>query len=197
LYVPLLYVFSYFVEWHARALSASEVRADLAMVDALTGLANRLRFFDRLEHAIAYGKRTGGTFAVYFVDLDGFKQVNDSYGHQAGDVLLVEVARRLRAALRESDTVARIGGDEFTVLTSPLENEEGAEVVARKLLAACASPIPLGERELDVRCSVGVARYPDDGDTADALMARADAAMYEAKRAGGQSFRLATRAPSH
>lgn len=145
-----------------------------------------------LRIAIAFYLLAVVVLAVYFVDLDGFKQVNDTHGHQVGDDLLVEVARRLRAALRESDTVARIGGDEFTVLTSPLGDEEGAEVVAKKLLAACSPPIVLNDRELDLGCSVGVARYPIDGQGADALMARADAAMYEAKAQGGHAVRFAS-----
>jgi diguanylate cyclase (GGDEF)-like protein len=183
-YVPGLHVFSWSLERHARALALAETAADRAFVDPLTGLPNRARFMDRLERSVALAERTGTGFAVLFVDLDGFKAVNDAYGHQAGDALLRALAARMTGTVRRSDTVARLSGDEFTVLTGEPVDTDGVRVLAGKLVAACAAPVEVDERMLRVSASVGVALFPDHGADADALVRAADAAMYVAKWGG-------------
>jgi diguanylate cyclase (GGDEF)-like protein len=183
-YVPGLHVFSWSLERHARALALAETAADRAFVDPLTGLPNRARFMDRLERSVALAERTGARFAVLFVDLDGFKAVNDAFGHHAGDAMLRALAARMSGAVRRSDTVARLSGDEFTVLTGEPVDADGVRVLASKLVAACAAPVEVEERMLRVSASVGVALFPDHGADADALVRAADAAMYVAKWAG-------------
>jgi len=183
-YVPGLHVFSWSLERHARALALAETAADRAFVDPLTGLPNRSRFMDRLERSVAVAERTGTSFAVLFVDLDGFKAVNDAYGHHAGDSMLRALAARMTGAVRRSDTVARLSGDEFTVLTGEPVDADGVRVLAGKLVAVCAAPVEVEERMLRVSASVGVALFPDHGGNADALLRAADAAMYVAKWGG-------------
>ena len=152
-----------------------------ALHDSLTDLPNRVLFADRLAHALDLARRRGERCALLQIDLDGFKPVNDTYGHRAGDRALQEIARRLRAALRESDTAARIGGDEFAVVL-PAASRQSATAVARKLAAAIANPIAIGNGELRLGASIGVAIYPDNGLAPAALTEAADAAMYTAKR---------------
>ncbi len=183
-YVPGLHVFSWSLERHARALTLAETAADRAFVDPLTGLPNRARFMDRLERSVALAERTGTRFAVLFVDLDGFKAVNDAYGHHAGDAMLRALAARMTGAVRRSDTVARLSGDEFTVLTGEPVDADGVRVLAGKLVAACAAPVEVDERLLRVSASVGVALFPDHGADAEALLRAADAAMYVSKWRG-------------
>lgn len=155
----------------------------LAGHDALTGVANRSQFRDRLAHDLAIGERA---LAVAFCDLDGFKSVNDTYGHPAGDVVLVEVADRLRACLRVGDELARMGGDEFTVLLRNVPDRDTARHVAERLLAAVRHPFPVGGGEdvVALGLSVGVA-LSEPGVPVDELLARADRALYDVKRAGG------------
>jgi diguanylate cyclase (GGDEF)-like protein/PAS domain S-box-containing protein len=175
------------------ALRSATARLDLlATRDSLTGLANRTVLADRFERAISLNVRYGLSCAVLFVDLDGFKSVNDTYGHAAGDALLRLVATRLEGAVRDSDTVARLGGDEFMVLLPRLTDRSGAEEAARHLNAAITKePFMLAEVRVDMTCSIGVAIFPEHGTTADQLAASADAAMYRAKRAGKNRFALA------
>ena len=153
-----------------------------AMHDALTDLPNRTLFHDRLEQAIASARRNGGSMAILLMDLDRFKDVNDTFGHHHGDLLLQEVSHRLRGALRESDTVSRLGGDEFGVVL-PVADECRATVVATKLLQALANPYVVEGQSFDIGASVGIALSPTHGDDANALLRRADVAMYAAKRA--------------
>ena len=162
--------------------------AHLAHHDPLTSLPNRLLFADRLGHALSRAQRDGTQLAVLFIDLDRFKHINDSLGHLAGDGLLQEVARRLTAAVRREDTVARMGGDEFTLLLEDLRRPEDAAVLARKLLDALADPYPVAGKELFVTASVGISLYPRDGASADALVRNADAAMYQAKDDGRNGY---------
>ena len=159
--------------------------------DSLTGLPNRLLFNDRLAQSIKLARRDGRKFALLFLDLDRFKQVNDEFGHDAGDELLQQVAATLRRELRDSDTLARVGGDEFTVILPDVARPEDAETVVRKIVAALSAPIRLERkaRSVEIGTSIGVALYPADADDADALVSAADAAMYEAKQTGG-GFRL-------
>ena len=152
--------------------------------DALTGLPNRFLLDDRLEHALAYARREGCALAVLFVDLDNFKVVNDTLGHAQGDALLVQVARRIVPALRDSDTVGRFGGDEFTVIITDLKDVSQVGLTARRLLEAISSPYRLGDEDLHVTASVGVALFPTDGTDAATLIQHADLAMYGAKGMG-------------
>jgi diguanylate cyclase (GGDEF)-like protein/PAS domain S-box-containing protein len=153
----------------------------LAGHDSLTGVANRAQFRDRLAHALAIGEEA---LAVAFCDLDQFKPVNDTYGHRAGDTALVEVAARLRASLRAGDELARIGGDEFTVLLRNVPDADAARNLADRLLTALAEPIDLGSGSVSLSLSVGIA-LAEPGSSADDLLNRADEALYLAKRAGG------------
>lgn len=156
--------------------------------DVLTGLANRQVFQDRLGHALSRRARGHGGAAVLFCDLDGFKALNDRFGHAAGDQVLMEIAQRLRDAVRPADTVARIAGDEFTVLLEDLREPGEADTVARRICAALSAPVAVDGEELMVTMSIGVAEA-HDADTVDALVAKADLAMYEAKNNGRAGIR--------
>ena len=160
----------------------------MAFHDPLTGLPNRKLLSDRLELALAQAHRGKRAMAVLFLDLDGFKSVNDGWGHAQGDALLRDVAVRLAGALRTGDTVARIGGDEFTVLIPELPHDEGAAEVSRKILRELERTFRVGSSECRVTASIGIARYPQDGEDAETLLKNADAAMYRAKLAGGNRF---------
>ncbi len=164
-----------------------------ALHDELTGLPNRNLFADRLAFALSLARRTGQTPAVLFLDVDDLKVVNDTLGHATGDALLRMLADRLRACLREGDTVARIGGDEFTVLLPAVPAEEAATDVARKILEKVSEPFFVGDDEIHVRASVGVAVYPRHGESPESLLRAADGAMYRVKVAGGCGFELAER----
>jgi diguanylate cyclase (GGDEF)-like protein len=160
----------------------------MAFTDALTGLPNRVLFQDRLQQMILGARRDHKPFAVFIMDLDRFKDINDTLGHHVGDVLLKEVATRLRTKLRESDTVARMGGDEFAVLL-PTAGEKHAAMAARMLLQALRLPFDIEEHRLDIGASIGIALYPDHGVEATTLVQRADVAMYAAKQGGsGHAF---------
>jgi diguanylate cyclase (GGDEF)-like protein/PAS domain S-box-containing protein len=161
--------------------------------DALTGLPNRLLFRDRLTIALAHAKRAQTPLAVMFLDLDRFKFVNDTLGHSLGDELLRAVAARLRAVLREGDTISRMGGDEFTVLLGDVTAAEDAAKTAQKLLETIAHPLRVEGHELYLTTSIGIAMFPEDGDTAEALLKNADSAMYRAKEIGRNSYQLCTR----
>ncbi|HEY0834792.1 MAG TPA: diguanylate cyclase [Azospirillum sp.] len=160
-----------------------------AHFDPLTELPNRVLFDDRLNQAIARSNRSGRLLALMFVDLDHFKQVNDRLGHEAGDELLQEVAYRLKACVRECDTVSRLGGDEFVILLTDLNREEEAGEVAGRIVAALSRPFELDAGEAGIGVSVGIAIYPRDGHTPAQLMKNADAAMYWCKAGGRNTFR--------
>lgn len=170
-------------------LAASQVE-HLAYHDPLTGLPNRSLFFDRLIVALAHASRHKYKLAILYLDLDRFKQVNDSLGHSMGDVLLKTAAERMRGCVREEDTVARFGGDEFVVLIHIIGRVEDAGKIARKLLDALTLPFALGDRELVVSSSVGIAVYPSDGTDAEALVKNADTATYRAKHVGGDNYQF-------
>jgi diguanylate cyclase (GGDEF)-like protein/PAS domain S-box-containing protein len=162
----------------------------LANHDALTGLPNRALLQDRLTQAVCKAQRAGRQVGVMFIDLDRFKQVNDTLGHEAGDQLIVEIARRLAGSLRESDTVARQGGDEFVVVLDDLAAPEDAALVAQKVLDRLFQPLLLGGREVVPTGSIGIAMYPRDGADGAALLKAADSAMYRAKAIGGNHYRF-------
>jgi diguanylate cyclase (GGDEF)-like protein/PAS domain S-box-containing protein len=163
-----------------------------ALHDPLTGLPNRSLFADRLEQAIAHARRTSRALGVLFIDLDRFKLVNDTLGHAFGDEILKTVAHRLREQIRQVDTIARIGGDEFLMLVSPISASDAAGVVAQKLIEALRRPYPGPRGEVYLTVSVGIGIYPDDGRTGEDLVRHADHAMYTAKQAGRNSFRFFT-----
>jgi diguanylate cyclase (GGDEF)-like protein/PAS domain S-box-containing protein len=156
----------------------------LAFTDALTGLPNRTLFHDRLQQGLATASRHGSSLAVFFLDLDRFKVINDSLGHDVGDRVLISVAQRLGACLREEDTLARLGGDEFAVLLPEISGAGGASAVADKLLRALATPQLINGHELTVGASIGIALFPGDGSDVQSLLRSADAAMYSAKASG-------------
>jgi diguanylate cyclase (GGDEF)-like protein len=158
--------------------------------DFLTGLPNRMLLNDRVGQAIALAARHVKKVAVLFLDLDGFKHINDSLGHQVGDKLLQSIAKRLVDCIRGSDSVSRQGGDEFVVLLLELEHAEDAAVTARRMLQAVAQPHSIGQHDLHVTASIGVSVYPDDGLDADTLIKNADTAMYQAKENGRRSFQF-------
>lgn len=155
----------------------------LALHDPLTGLPNRRLLEDRLTKAVERAERSEGRLAVLLIDLDNFKEINDTYGHAVGDEVLRVVATRLQMRVRKADTIARAGGDEFLVVVSDLLQPHGAEVLAGKLMSDLSEPVVLGEATLRASASIGVAIYPDDAQTAEGLCEKADAAMYEQKRA--------------
>ena len=171
---------------------AEEEIAFKAYHDALTGLPNRTLFLDRLSVALAHAKRGHGRLAVFFLDLDDMKSINDTFGHAIGDRVLKAVADRLLGVLRDDDTVARVGGDEFLILAEVGEAQE-AEALARRMLSRISEPVTIDRDELYVTTSVGVALFPDDGEDADSLIRHADGAMYRVKEAGGSSVQLSTR----
>ncbi|TFW00413.1 diguanylate cyclase [Oxalobacteraceae bacterium OM1] len=164
-----------------------------AHYDGLTGLPNRFLFREYLDLALRRAERVGGKFAVLFLDLDKFKEVNDGYGHDEGDAVLREISARLRACLRQSDRIARMGGDEFYVLIDALDDSRYAADVACKLLAAASRPVKVGSNEHRLSVSIGIGIFPEDGQDADTLLKRADAAMYRAKQKGKDGFEFVTR----
>ncbi len=178
-------------------LKASEARErHLAYHDPLTGLPNRRLLQDRMERSFSLARRNKTQVAVLLVDLDNFKVVNDRYGHSVGDRVLQEVANRLRGCIREADTVARHGGDEFVVLLPELQRaQDAARVVADKIIAESAALLRVGALEFRITTSIGIALYPRDGEETDALVLRADEAMYRMKQEGGGGMRFASVPP--
>jgi diguanylate cyclase len=160
----------------------------LATHDALTDLPNRVLLDDRLEQTIAHANRDAQEFAVLLVDLDRFKMINDSLGHHTGDMVLKEVARRLCAVVRDIDTVARVGGDEFVLIVSPRASQTDAEEIGRRANEVLSQPIQVSGLDLHVSASIGIALYPRDGALAERLLKRADAAMYCAKQRGRNTY---------
>ena len=161
---------------------------NLAHHDQLTGLPNRTLFYDRLKHAQTLAKRRDKGFALFYLDLDGFKAVNDSHGHELGDHLLKAVGQRLTECVRESDTVARIGGDEFTVLLPDLHTRDTAAGVARLIIEALGRPFRIGDVTCHIGVSIGISFYPQDGDDSERIISCADSAMYRVKNAGRNAF---------
>jgi diguanylate cyclase (GGDEF)-like protein len=167
---------------------AEEELSFLARYDALTGLPNRNLFNDRLEHAIALAKRHNHQVAVMFIDLDGFKKVNDSFGHHAGDVLLKQTADIIRSCLRDEDTLARLSGDEFIVIIEDYQSDAQLKVVLNKIMAKLQQPMDIVQNKVVISCSIGVSQFPLDGSSAEELMKFADTAMYHAKEQGKNQY---------
>lgn len=179
------------VEVHARhalevrldtVTQESEIAQHAAFHDALTGLPNRALFENRLEHGLAQAKRHGFTLAVMFVDLNGFKAINDIHGHAVGDALLKLVAERLQENTREDDTLCRYGGDEFLYLLMSIDNDQHVQHIAEKILTAIQKPCALSVGDVVVKSSIGISIFPKDASSASDLIASADKAMYQAKR---------------
>lgn len=168
----------------------------LALHDSLTGLPNSRLLVDRINQALASAKRAKRPIGLMYVDLDGFKPVNDTYGHAAGDLVLKEFAVRLTNILRESDSTARVGGDEFVAVLDEITGEADAARAAERLLAETARPFDIGGVHAMLSASIGIALYPVDGENGESLLQHADAAMYEAKRAGKNNYRFFARKPA-
>jgi diguanylate cyclase (GGDEF)-like protein len=175
----------------AQRKEANERIQYLAHFDALTGLPNRLQLRDRVHYALSLAQRSGKSVALMFLDLDHFKNINDSLGHSVGDALLVELAARLRAVLRAEDTVSRMGGDEFSFLLYGVDAQSAASA-AQQLQDVMATPFQIGEHNLSVTASIGIALYPGDGEDMETLFKNADAAMYRVKREGRHGYRFFT-----
>ena len=162
----------------------------MAHHDALTNLPNRLLFGDRLKHALRHQQRTRRQLALMFLDLDGFKKINDSLGHPAGDDLLKQVAKRLLLSARQDDTVARLGGDEFTIILEDLDKQDNVQEIADRILDSLSNPFDVAEREVFLSASIGISMYPQDGNDVTALMKHADVAMFKAKKDGGNKYQF-------
>ncbi|HEV7510997.1 MAG TPA: EAL domain-containing protein [Candidatus Acidoferrum sp.] len=175
-----IFVFNDISVARAKSLELSH----LAQHDFLTDLPNRVLLNDRITQAISFAARYSKQLAVMFVDLDGFKRINDSLGHTVGDKLLQSVASRLVACVRRSDTVSRLGGDEFVVLLYQVEHAEDAAFISKKILSSLAEPFSIDQKHLDISASIGVSTYPGDGQDAESLLHKADTAMYAAKKLG-------------
>jgi diguanylate cyclase (GGDEF)-like protein/PAS domain S-box-containing protein len=167
-----------------------EQLAHQALHDPLTGLANRRLFFDRLDLARARARRSGGMLGMLFMDLDGFKAINDTLGHDAGDEVLVTVAGRLRATMRAADTLARFGGDEFAVLCEDLTGQDDLIRIAERLTTAVGEPFPVESAPVSVGVSIGIAVAAQPAASPDEIVRQADTAMYQAKRAGKRRWQL-------
>jgi len=163
---------------------------ELAYYDELTGLANRSLLYDRLQHALAQSRRCGTGMAVLFMDLDHFKEVNDSHGHEAGDRVIKEAADRLTYCLREGDTLSRLGGDEFVAILQNIENKDIPACIADRMVKVLQKPFLVGDDELHVTTSVGISVFPGDGDEVTVLLKNADAAMYRAKGLGRSNYQF-------
>ncbi len=183
---------AYIVNAQTRAAlrETSDQAQRMGLHDPLTGLPNRVLFLERLDHAVLRSRRSGHAVAVLFADLDRFKQVNDVYGHHAGDELLVAVAQRLTAALRPGDTLARLAGDEFVILCEGLDSPARADAIAARIGAEFATPFQLERAEIDVTASVGIALLGRDDQLPEDLLQDADMAMYQAKRRGGARHQI-------
>jgi len=168
--------------------SAEQRLQHLALHDPLTELANRTLLFDRVGSTITASRRSRTAFALFYLDLDNFKPINDVFGHDAGDMALKTVADRLRSCVRESDTVARVGGDEFVLVVRDVSGRKTAEAVAAKVITALAEPLLIDKQKFQIGTSLGIALYPEHGADADTLIQHADAAMYTAKRLGKNRF---------
>jgi diguanylate cyclase (GGDEF)-like protein len=162
----------------------------LATLDVLTGLFNRYSYNNAIERSLKIAKRYNKQFSILFIDLDHFKQINDTLGHHIGDLLLKEVAKKLQSCIRESDILARIGGDEFNVLFEEIASKNDAAQVAKKILTRMAEPFNLESHKLTMTASIGISSYPSDGENLPELLKNADTAMYQAKELGRNNYQF-------
>jgi diguanylate cyclase (GGDEF)-like protein len=172
---------------------------EMAYHDMLTSLPNRRMFTGQFRNQLARARRDGDSFGLVLIDLDHFKRINDEFGHDAGDVVLIETATRLQAAVRESDCAARLGGDEFGILVVSAHDKAGVEVVCRRIVESFSAGIHFRDVDLGAKCSIGAAMFPDDGKTQEDLYKVADLALYDAKRNGSNViswYRSETENPS-
>ena len=169
----------------SKRIAEAERLKHLAHHDQLTQTPNRYLLLDRINQLISQCERSQGSFSLLFVDLDKFKSINDSKGHAYGDIILIEAARRLKNIIRKSDTVARVGGDEFVILLDNVTTKEKTSGIAELLINAINQPYKIKGEEFSLSCSIGIAIYPADGATRDELLSSADMAMYRAKKNGG------------
>lgn len=191
---------THFIAMHEDITAMKEAEARMHRIahhDALTGLSNRILFKDRLKQALRLAKRNKEALALLYIDLDRFKAVNDTLGHAVGDLLLKSVAKRLRRCVRDSDTVSRLGGDEFTVILPTIQEAEDAAKVAEKIIEALDKPFSVQGNDIQIGSSIGIAIYMRDSDNAGDLMQMADAAMYVAKTEGRNTFRFYTANPEN
>ncbi|WP_438970097.1 diguanylate cyclase domain-containing protein [Methylophaga sp.] len=189
-----------FIEFAATQIAAAIERKQmidrlqkLAMFDQLTALPNRQLFSDRLSNAIAIARRNAINLALLYIDLDSFKEANDNFGHRVGDLLLKEVANRLKNTVRDTDTVARFGGDEFVILLEGFDKPEAVEQVTEKILLTLSKPYHLDEFSVEMSASIGIAIHPENGVTERELLHNADISMYEAKHKGGNRYQQTMR----
>src|ERR1700730_12692925 len=178
---------------HEAARTHGKILESLALKDPLTGLANRRLLAERMSIALAHARRNESALAVVYLDLDGFRQINNTLGHGAGDTLLKMVAERLVATVREEDTVARLGGDEFIMGLLHLGGPDDAEKVASKVIEVVSQPYAIEGHSVSITASAGIGMYPTHGEDADTLMRSADRALYETKRAGKNAYRVSGR----
>jgi diguanylate cyclase (GGDEF)-like protein/PAS domain S-box-containing protein len=165
----------------------------MALFDSLTGLPNRRLFFDRLNMTLEHNRRHKGMFSVFFLDLDGLKTVNDTLGHEAGDKVLCAVARRMKNVIRKSDTIARIGGDEFAIIVDQIKSAKEAEKAVEKIIASFATPIQLNDGSVNIGVSIGISLFPIDSCEADELVRLADNSMYKSKSQGKNTYTFYSR----
>ncbi len=165
----------------------------IAYHDPLTDLPNRILFLDRLTQAIHQAQRNHDKVALLFIDLDRFKEINDSFGHASGDLVLIECGKRLKKAIREIDTVARLGGDEFTILIDELKTNNVIINVVKKIIKTLSDPIFVNENIFHITASIGISIFPNDGTDANQLLQNADAAMYQAKEDGKNTYHFYTK----
>ncbi|WP_075353609.1 GGDEF domain-containing protein [Desulfovibrio sp. DV] len=164
-------------------IKSSEARfKQLALYDTLTKLPSRVLFFEKLERSISQAEHAGCSLAVLFIDLDNFKQINDNFGHQAGDAVLQEASARLLSSVRNGDTVSRLAGDEFSVLLEALKTKSEIEIIAERIVSTLAAPMHFNSNMLVLGASIGISMYPGDGDNPDELLRKADIAMYTIKK---------------
>jgi diguanylate cyclase (GGDEF)-like protein len=195
--VIILLIFTVVIFWNRRLQVEIKHREQLEKImkhmathDELTGLANRVLLKDRINNAIAFHQRQSLNMAVLFIDLDGFKNINDNEGHDVGDELLQQVAQRLQGCVRSADTVVRFGGDEFVILLTSLHNKNEAAYVAEKILTLIQKEFLLSRNNASIGCSIGIAMYPDDGENETELLKVADTVMYEVKASGKNNYQF-------
>ena len=185
----ILQIIEYTIDISDRKLAEKRLQ-ELAYYDQLTGIPNRTLLYDRINCAMMTATRENGKLALLYLDLDRFKSVNDQFGHEVGNILLREAGQRILACLRESDTVGRIGGDEFAVLLPRIVSKRGPIAMAERIITALSQPFQCASAECRIGASIGISLYPADGDTVDVLLEKADAAMYLAKDEGATSYRF-------